>query len=746
MRASWSLAVMLTITVSASEAPRPDDGAGLVETAPSVAGEPGNEGATLVADVAETTGRPDESELSAREHYNQGLHEARLGRWDGAESAFLNARDRAGPDADVLYRSAFNIAHVMASRATELETDTPERALEALRASASWFGEAVRAAPPGEEMSAKGNLELVQRRISRLADQLNGQQTLDQRLRRAIDDQRTIRDSVRGLLADMAVDQVEPTGFASAFGTIATDERVLLADISDVLTLAGEERAELEGLGEQRSQEQAVRAQQLLLLERYLSLAEQSLHDTRRRLRQQDAEVGHRLADNGLDELKRALEQLLDPVSVLKLIIAAEERLLAETAIVAADQPPAWLTAALLAANQERALVRTVDVKERFSYALENRASAKDGAEALAMAQIERAVPLLESGIDAMRDARSSLIVEGFEDAGRAEREAIAALVAALEQFADVKTLIELTYGSHLEVHGALDVPDQSQSKTTTNQSRLARLNEMLQAELSEAESSSNEVEGAAERTQQALELTAGTRASLTALLDAWAAGGDAAFPSGQALERLEALRRLYFTIVEHLKELGSEQAETWDQTATVQASSITDGAVESASLGRVAAQQTVHRDRADQLQNALVQMAEQAASQQNAHTGEDEENPFALAAEDVRLASAAMTSAADILGRDAAKLAPADLEPASTNQRDAVEHIAQAIARLQPPQHNDSSGDGESGDDANAQDEDDAQMTKRQALQRLQAIRDREAERRRQRDVARQEPVEKDW
>lgn len=703
--------------------------------------------AVFVDRVDETPPTEDDSQWSSRELYNQGLAQARLGRWDAAEGSFLKARDRAGPDADVLYRSAFNMAHVMASRATSLEEETPERALEALRASASWFGEAVRAAPESEVESAKQNLELVQRRISRLADQINGQASLDDRLRRAIDDQRTIRDSVRGLLSDLALaEQGDPAGHATTFGALATEERVLLADVSDVLLLAAEERAELEALGEEISQEQAVRAQQLLLLERYLSLAEQSLNDTRRRLRQQDAEVSHRLADNGLDELKRSLEQLLDPVAVLKLVLAAEERLLVETAVATTDETPAWLTGALLASNQERAIVRTVDIKERFSYALEN--SPSSGDEAMAIAPVERAVLFLEESIEAMRDARENLLVDAWDDAGISETRAIAALRDALEQFADIKTLIELTYATHVEVDAALADEAVAVPGATKNQTRLDRLRTMLEAELSAATSAEDDAarEAEGERAQLALELTRDTRQSLDAMLEALRADANAQDHSSAAAATLADLRRLYFTIVEHLQELAAEQSETWDETAEVQAEAIAEGVLdESSGLPRIADRQTVHRDRADELQTALAEMAEQAASQeQGPPTNEDGENAFALASEDMRLASGSMTSATDILGRDAAKLAPVDLEPATENQREAIDHILQAIARLQPPQDGEGEpNEGDSGDDA---DENDAQMTRRQALQRLQAIRDREAERRRQRGSARPEAVEKDW
>ncbi len=732
-RSIFLVTFVALVHFAAAEEGRPDeDETGVFET-------------VVVDQPEENPALEDDSAWSSRELYNQGLAEARLGRWDAAEGSFLRARDRAGPDADVLYRSAFNIAHVVASRATSLEEETPERALEALRVSASWFGEAVRAAPEDQIASAKQNLELVQRRISRLADQINGQSSLDERLRRSIDDQRTIRDSVRGLLTELALsDDGDPAGYAASFGAIATEERILLADVSDVLLLATEERAELEALGEERTQEQAVRAQQLLLLERYLSLAEQSLNDTRRRLRQQDAEVAHRLADNGLDELKRALEQLLDPVAVLKLVLAAEERLIVETAVAASDEAPPWLTGTLLASNQERSIVRTVDIKERFSYALENRPSDEN---TQAIAPVERAVPLLEAGIEAMRDARENLLANAWDEAGVSEGHAIVALRDALEQFADIKTLIELTYATHVEVDAALADADAAIPGATKNQTRLDRLRALLEAELSSASSSEEGEQTESERARLALDLTEDTRQSVEAMVDALQAGEDAQDDSDQAAATLADLRRLYFTIVEHLQELAAEQSETWDDTAEVQAEAIADGTLdESSDLPRIADRQTRHRDRADALTTALAEMADQGASeQQGPPTNEEGENAFALASEDMRLASGSMTSATDILGRDAEKLAPADLEPATENQREAIEHVLQAIARLQPPQGGEGDpNEGDSGDDA--QDENDAQMTRRQALQRLQAIRDREAERRRQRGSARPEAVEKDW
>ena len=102
------------------------------------------------------------------------------------------------------------------------------------------------------------------------------------------------------------------------------------------------------------------------------------------------------------------------------------------------------------------------------------------------------------------------------------------------------------------------------------NRERLGRMEAMLRDNL--AQTSQEGDDGAAEeRLELAETLRMETLEALDTVSEALAYGGEADGPARLALERLEALRRLFFSIVEHLEELLAEQTDTHDQTATVQ-------------------------------------------------------------------------------------------------------------------------------------------------------------------------------
>lgn len=799
-----------------------------------------------------TTWADDLEGLASREAYNLGLTKFAADDLEAAEEAFLAARDTAGADADVLYQAAFNLGYLLSARADTLAEEAPERAIEILRSSMSWFGEAVRAAPE-DDSDARRNLEFVQRRVLELADQINGQQSLEDRLERAIDDQRTIRDSIRELLEEIAAAEAttHASGFESAYGGIATRERMLLADMADVLLLAAEERGHIEGLGEEEAtDEQRVRAQQLQLMEYYLTQARQSASDARRHLRQLNGERSHRRADAALAELKRAYEQLLDPVRVLRAIEREERQLSHDTELLARAQGialegdevevPVWLNAEELVTRQERAIVRTSNIVDRFDYALEEygEEGGEDGEEegeegedpnddevetltqsedeedlteqedesadetadgptpedkqkeremSDTLARVEDALPWLRESLEAMQRANDALESEGFDTAYREEIEALEALSEAIEAFANVRGVIELAYRNHLELITDLEARvgeplDDAIASLQRNMQRLDRLEYLLDeeearaaedkaaqeaaqasagdtppadenaaaqqedAEADDAEPTQEERD--AERREMAKMLTDLIRKALTDTeTDLVAARAEAALsPAQRAQGSLEELRRLYFSIIEHLRDLATQQEETWDATGTVQFEATEKGEV--GDVTSLAREQTTHRAYADALADALDKQAQAAAASPMPQVGPDGENPFAQAAGEVGLAALEMTSAADVLDRGSDKLSVEDLKPVLEHQQKAVDHIISAIMYLQPPNENNTQqSQGEENQAQGAQGEDDEQMSNRQAQQRLQSIRDREAERRRRNTgAAQREPVAKDW
>ena len=770
--------------------------------------------------VAEASNADDSSEdadeppdLTPRGHYNLGLTRLDGTDHEAAAEAFLAARDNAGPDPELRYRAAFNLGLALAHGVAE--DAAPADAIDALRQSAAWFNDAVRLAPAGDD-DARVNLELVSRRILALADQLNQGATLENRIERLIDDQRSVRDAIRGLLADVAAEEAgsEPLGFQDGFRALASRERMLLADVGECIDLATEERLFIEQTPpDQLAPEQQGRAYQLHGAADFLERARQSLSDARRRLRRLEGERGHRRADAALAELKRAREQLLDPLRTLQAAARDEAQLNVETAALAAfraqplgDPPPPWLTAKHLADRQEDIGARTGGVLGRF----EAVQAAADG-ETEGLQAVTDATPLLERGLAAMRGAIRALESDDPTSAAAEQTHAIEQLRQAIELFAGAKELIELAHAEQVRLvalltpgstpeEGERDVAERAEAvfaATSGNQRRLRQLEGLLQEELAQPAGGEEDVpdEQARQAAEQRHAQAEALRQRAATALDALAgsirgmAAGDAA-PSdpqaargaaGDGLEALEELRRLFFTLVEHIQALHGDQAETHDRTATLQFESTASAEDDfAARIGAAASRQTQHGQVGDALAAALAQQADAASAEAVAPPAspaapgtaqspdsasqappggqadvQETAERLAEAAKEVRQAAGRMaraTATLDDAAVRAATMSP-ELEPALEDQLAALDHLQNALQALQPP-----SGQEDRGDDGGQSDQQQAtpqreqgaeeeRMSQRQALKRLQAIRDREAQRQRRRANATQPaPVEKDW
>ena len=742
-------------------------------------------------------------ELTPRGRYNAGLSQLDAADFEAAADAFLAARDSAGPDAELRYRAAFNLGLALAQGVTP--ESPPADAIATLRQSAAWFNDAVRLAP-AEDDDARINLELVSRRILALADQLNQGNRLEARLDRLIDDQRGVRDEVRRLLVDIAAEQAatEPLGFADTFHALASRERTLMAEVGDCIDLAAEERLFIEQTPEsERTPEQLGRAHQLQALADYLERARQSLSDSRRRLRRLEGERGHQRTDAALAELKRAREQLLDPVRVLQAALRDELELLSHTTALAAyrddtlqldETLPAWLTEQHLSDRQEDVAVRSGGVLSRFEAAAAAPTGEADEQQARALKAVHAATPILERGLAAMRDAIAAL--DGADPAAAivSENQALQALAQAIEQFAGIKEVVELAYAGQQRVVALLDPQADAASRELSsaeraeaifasgeeNRQRLERLQPLLEEEAANAaaaaaadtedqpdeEPNEDARQAAEQRYAQAEALRAEAAAGLATLLGEVERIADAAAPptnarnaAAQTLTALEALRRLFFSIVEHIQALHAEQADTHDRTATLQFESSADAVEDlAAELGLAAERQAGHAQLGDALADALAQQSDAAAENAQgapAEASQEAGAQLAEAAAEVRKAGGRMHGASATLANAAERagtMSP-ELEPALEDQLAALDHLQNALHALAPPDSQQNQGGQQSSSDNQQQaeqqpDPQEEQMSQRQALQRLQAIRDREAERRQRRNqqASQQAPVEKDW
>ncbi len=235
-----------------------------------------------------------------------------------------------------------------------------------------------------------------------------------------------------------------------------------------------------------------------------------------------------------------------------------------------------------------------------------------------------------------------------------------------------------------------------------------------------------------------------------------------------EAVARIEDLRRLFFSVLDHLKELAQRQLEHGDRTeesaAKASANPDRDWTGEA---GPLAARQETLATTAAPIADALREQSQQPVPPEaQGQVPEDLPQRLAEAATHVDTARAQMAGAVQDL-----QINPPAFADARRAQDTALEELAAAIRLLAPPeqqqqddeqqqeqqeqeeqqhggQQDQQGAQQQQGGGQNAEQQQQEQQQTDPA-QLLQGIRDREAERREQRDKAARrgyEPVEKDW
>jgi hypothetical protein len=239
--------------------------------------------------------------------------------------------------------------------------------------------------------------------------------------------------------------------------------------------------------------------------------------------------------------------------------------------------------------------------------------------------------------------------------------------------------------------------------------------------------------------------------------LQAVAAGGKGAPALESATEadvKLVELQKLFFSVIEYLKELVEQQGLTRDQTAKAQAE---DDISRQPMLPGITERERGHAGMADGIAKALAEQADAAAAQASAQApGEaaGDQNPQAIreAAGEVRNALTAMQDAVATLVKaaDTSQKISFDLQPGLDQQKSAIEHLENALRLLQPPkqQKPQDSQDKNDQKDQQQQQQKQQEQSAEDAQRRLQQVREREAQRDRERRQQPQpsDPVDKDW
>ena len=253
------------------------------------------------------------------------------------------------------------------------------------------------------------------------------------------------------------------------------------------------------------------------------------------------------------------------------------------------------------------------------------------------------------------------------------------------------------------------------------------------------------------------------------------------------ALEQLQEMRRLFFSIVEHLQETAHRQSELND--ATEHAAGLGAGSSAGSQMATLQQRQRELSDVSELLAGALREQAESPAAPPGAPPADPQAaeqqqqiaEKYASAAELVSEGKAEMDSAHQQLGEAGKPQAPppgaprrtgeaADgggdatppanresqppLDQARLHQDAALEKLLAAIAQLRPPQQQENRGEDSQPQDQQESGEQQQTPAGHQnkglnAARLLQAVRDRDARRRREREQSQRfgrEPVEKDW
>lgn len=797
--AFWALAMLLPLLAHTPPA-RANPNAALPAAAEPDAGAAGSSavldggvppleaGAALSDLDPELDPGPEPEPEDPREVYNRGITAIGDHDLEAAEQAFRKARRDGGGDGTLRFHAAYNLGWALAHQAEALQESDPDQALRTLYEASDWLRDALRLRP--DDTDARHNLEVVLNRALLLADALARQSDdeLETRLEALVREQRGAAAGAAVLLERVATEdapQVAET-LRPEFRAAATVQRSLLADADELARRVGEEIEGIAGkVEEERTPEDAMRAFQLENLMHFMHRARERMGQSRQLLRRRQARRAYRRAAAALSELKRAQDQLRDPVAVLDRVIESAGEVTTYTGVLARAQArqlspggpppvPAWLRRDFLVELQEAAATRTGELLARLQSGLAQPPPA-DADAARRLEDVRAAEPLVKQGHDALAEAAREL-ENDLGDALLAQIRGITALREAREYFLDLRELLETLYADETRVGVVLSEPDEEHraalpeflpalhAATQKNLKRAERLGGMLNDEARALASTAPGADGEEEPDAEALETQRQRLEAAESLLgivkgemrdaleslggeDTATAKADfaaAAEHTRRAVQYLESLRRLFFSIVERIREIAEDELEIAD--ATQDAAALASDTDPVQAHGPLIPRQRSLSARTEAMAFALEEQSRQLPSPE-ADTAQDTSERLRLAAEHLLFAQDSMDAVVTSL-----EAQPPGFDQARDDQDSALTDLAKALEQLVPPeqrhdpdeQNQDGSGDGQSQPEEGGRGEQEMDPA-----QLLQSVRDREAQRREEREHRGEsgyETVEKDW
>jgi Ca-activated chloride channel homolog len=727
---------------------------------------------------------------SPREAYNLGLAKLTSGDLEAAGKLFVHARDIAENDADSRFQATFNRAWVsIRQAANHREAEDLSKALDALYEASRWFGDAVKLRPEHEH--ARINLELTLRQALQLADQLRGDESsIEKQLDALIKNQRASMAELAGAIESIAHgDAHRSTRARVRLRDLAIRSLITVSEAQGVLEAANDTARAIDK--DSTDAEQRLRKRALETAIGHLHTALGRVGQGRARLRRGEGVGAYRRSAHALGSMRSARDQLRDPVSQLDSLLQSGRELLQLGAlhIRAAETRPDWLSDGFLNDASHTLLERTQALSEQLKEGAAapqaepapaaNTAPGKEGKQALSPAKMAAALPYFESAINAFTVANQARQTGNALDGLRAESKGVDQLAVAREVFAELRELIERAHASEQRVVtlNSKTEPDEDPAQVLelvthlhqSNIERMVRVGEELSAGMTKKADTGGAAEqgGAnpeAERMERGYNLwvTAqnamheATRALVVASSERDRTHAAPALEA--AVLAIEELRRLFFDLLQHLKEAAAQQADVNHATTQISVLAKSNGIkTQKTQLGTTGIRQDGLGKRAGELAQELKDQAKAAAAQAAPAAAGNAGAPAAAGP-----TPEALTQAGELVAGAAEKMSLAaqefsqeapQFDALGEGQEEALKGLNEAIALLQPPQ--DDQGDeqqdkqeqGENEDGKDQEGKDDPQSTENLS-QLLQGVRDREAKRRkdRARGAATPSAVEKDW
>ncbi len=425
-----------------------------------------------------------------RTRFNRANEKLAAGDPALASTLYREARRDAVDDLELRYAASYNLGMAAVAEADAVQATKPTEALAHLHEAADWFREASSMQP--EESDPRHNLDVTLRRALILADEIarKGQRDVEGELDQLIETQRG-RVGEAALLLEAVVRQGElaaADSLRTAFDAASTTQRVVLADGEALAERVANEKAILDAKAEaERTPEEALRSASLDGVLGYLDQGVERMGQMRRQLRQRSAKRAYRRGAEALDSLKRARDQLRDPVEQIRVLLAEVAGVARATSALAtaggapaagsakptgasSNAParlPAFLTPEVVTAETAAVEARVGELAERFATAAERATEAESAAPSTGApaagatgtaagatpeiseslrAALVGAAPLVKDAHGALGRATGELGKAGFGKALSADAEAAEFLDQAQELFFDLRQLLAVSH------------------------------------------------------------------------------------------------------------------------------------------------------------------------------------------------------------------------------------------------------------------------------------------------------------